>query len=273
MTSGYVDSGAARIYFETAGEGPPFVMIHAGVADCRQWNNEFDAVAQSFTAVRYDMRGFGRSEPVPGSFRPIDDLTALVSHLGFSEPLILMGCSMGGGLAMDYALTHPEGVRALVMVGSAPSGLVLDVPRPPKFDEVEKADEKGDLDLVCELETQIWFDGDRPTESVDPVARKLAYDMNRIALVHDEKEQGERLADIEPPAAARLGELRCPVLGVVGACDIPYMREAARHMQANIPGLQLSVIDNAAHLPNMDHPAEFQQILDGFLRGLQEPDL
>ena len=62
--SGFVNSGNARLYYETAGQGVPFVMVHAGVADSRQWNNEFAFFAQNYQVVRYDMRGYGKSEPV-----------------------------------------------------------------------------------------------------------------------------------------------------------------------------------------------------------------
>ena len=69
---------------------------------------------------------------------------------------------------MDFALAYPSRVKALIMVGSAPSRLELDVPTPPKFADAEKAFEAGDLDLVAEIETQIWFDGmDRTPEQVD----------------------------------------------------------------------------------------------------------
>src|SRR5688572_15605859 len=157
--SGFVNSGNAQLYYETAGQGVPLVMIHAGVADSRQWNNEFAFFARDYQVIRYDMRGYGKSEPVDGEFNHLDDLVTILITLGIHEPVAIMGCSMGGGLAMDFALTHPTRVRALIMVGSAPSGLELDVPSPAKFAEVEKAFEAGDLNLVCEIETQIWFDG------------------------------------------------------------------------------------------------------------------
>ena len=128
--SGFADINGAQIHYEIAGEGQPFVMIHAGVADSRQWNNEFDHFSKHYRVLRYDLRGYGQSTPVEGEFRHLDDLTALLDHLDLQGPLILMGCSMGGGLAMDFALEHPSQAHALVMVGSAPSGLKLDVPRP-----------------------------------------------------------------------------------------------------------------------------------------------
>src|SRR5690349_18309153 len=121
--SGFVNVEGAQIYYETAGKGKPFVMIHAGVADRRQWNNEFAFFAQNYQVLRYDMRGYGKSEPVDGEFNHMSDLDSLLRALEIQEPVVIMGCSMGGGLAMDFALTYPSRVQALIMVGSGPSGL------------------------------------------------------------------------------------------------------------------------------------------------------
>jgi len=264
--SGFATIDDARLYYETPGQGLPLVMIHAGVADSRQWDNEFAFFARNYQVVRYDMRGYGKSEPAEGEFNPMDDLVALLDALQIHEPLVLMGCSMGGGLAMDFALTHPSRVRALIMVGSGPSGLELDVPRPAKFDDVEKAFEAGDLDRVAELETQIWFDGTgRTPEQVDPEMRKLLYDMNRQALAYEVKQLGKRLPNASVPAFDRLGDLKIPVLIIVGTHDTPYILAAADYMVERIPSAQKVVIEDAAHLPNMDQPQEFQAVVTNFL--------
>lgn len=266
--SGFVDVGDARLYYETAGQGTPFVMIHAGVADSRQWNNEFAFFANHYQVIRYDMRGYGKSEPVDGEFNHLDDLAAILNALGIQEPALIMGCSMGGGLAMDFALTHPDRVKALIMVGSGPSGLELDVPTPSKFADAEKAFEAGDLDLVCEIETQIWFDGSgRTPEQVHQGMRKLLYEMNRQALAHEAKQLGKRIPNSQIPAFDRLGDLKIPVLIIVGTHDTPYILASADYMVARIPSARKVVIEDAAHLPNMDHPDEFQAIVTNFLEG------
>src|SRR5512143_1094733 len=125
--SGFLDVGPAKIYLEMTGSGAPFVMLHAGVADCRQWNNEFATFARDHRVVRYDLRGYGRSEPVEGKFSHMGDLIAILDALEIHKPAILMGCSMGGGIAMNLALAEPNRVRALIMVDSGPVGLDLDV--------------------------------------------------------------------------------------------------------------------------------------------------
>jgi pimeloyl-ACP methyl ester carboxylesterase len=268
-TAGFVRIDNAQIYYEMAGTGLPLVMIHAGVADRRQWNNEFAFFSQNHQVLRYDLRGYGKSEPVEGEFSHMSDLVALIDALGIREPFVLMGCSMGGGLAMDFALAHPSRVKALIMVGSAPSGLQLDVPALAKFAEAEKAFKAGDLDLTAEIETQIWFDGTgRTPEQVNPAMRKLLYEMNRLALTHEVKQLGKRLPNTATPAVERLQDLDLPVLIVVGSHDTPYILAAADAMKEKIRSARKVIIEDAAHLPNMDQPHEFQRLLQDFLESL-----
>lgn len=271
IESGFVKIGDASLYYEIAGEGQPTVLIHAGVADSRQWNHEFDWFAQDFRVLRYDLRGYGKSSPVNGEFSHMGDLIAVLDQSGFDQPLVLMGCSMGGALAMDFTLAQPSRVKALVMVGSGPSGLSLDVPDHPKEAEAAEAHKAGNLDLVAELEAQIWFDGmGRTPRQVDQNMRKLALEMNRLALSHAAKQLGKRLADTDTPAAERLGELKIPVLVIVGEHDIPYLKAAADHMLRNVPSARKVILEDAAHLPNMDHPEPFQRAVRSFLNEIAE---
>jgi 3-oxoadipate enol-lactonase len=145
---------------------------------------------------------------------------------------------------------------------------VLDVPMPEKFAEAEAAHKSGDLDRVCEIETQIWFDGiGRTPAQVDPAMRRLAYEMNHIPLTHRKKALGQRMMDAPVPAAWRLGDVRVPLLVIVGEFDIPYIRAAGQHMVDTLANATRVEIADAAHLPNMDHPAEFQRIVAGFIAG------
>jgi pimeloyl-ACP methyl ester carboxylesterase len=236
------------------------------VADHRQWNNEFVHFMKRFRVVRYDMRGYGKSEPVEGEFSHLQDLTALLDHLHLDQPIILMGCSMGGGVAMNFALTYPAKVKALIMVDAGPTGLELDVPTPAKFEEVEQAYNAGDFDRVAELETQVWFDGQgRTPAQVNPAMRQLAYDMNRRALSLEAKQLGKRLPDCQTPAVERLSELHLPVLVIVGEHDTPYMLAAATYMIEKMPSAQKVIIEAAAHLPNLDQPDKFQRSVTTFL--------
>jgi len=265
VKSGFIESGKAKLYYEEAGEGTPFVMIHAAVADHRQWNNEFATFAQQYHVIRYDMRGFGKSEPAEGEYSALGDLTALLDGLGIRQPAILMGCSMGGGTALDLTLEAPKRVKALIMVDSGPGGLELDAGEPESLAEAEKAYKAGEYERVVEFDAQGWFDGKRRTDQVSPEMRKLFCEMDRLALSHEVKGLGKRLPNLPTPAYKRLAEVSAPVLVIVGAQDTDYQLAAADYLMEHVEGAQKIVIDDAAHLPNMDHPEEFAKVVSTFL--------
>jgi pimeloyl-ACP methyl ester carboxylesterase len=111
----------ARINYEREGAGIPVIFLHAGLADSRMWGAQADELARDFDVIRPDTRGFGRSEMPPGRWSPEADLLALIDELEL-KPAHLVGCSMGGGIAIDFALLHPERISKLVLVGAAVSG-------------------------------------------------------------------------------------------------------------------------------------------------------
>ena len=119
--SGFAPADGARIHFESACAGPAVVFIHAGVSDRRMWDPQFDYFADKFHVVRYDLRGFGKSEKPDLSYSNRADLGKVLQFLGI-EKAALVGCSMGGSTAIDFTLEHPERVVALVTVGSGVSG-------------------------------------------------------------------------------------------------------------------------------------------------------
>ena len=197
----------ARIHYERAGAGFPVIFLHAGIADSRMWEPQVSAFAKHFDVVRPDKRGFGSSELPPMSWSPVEDLLALINGLGL-KPAHLVGCSMGGALAIDFALDHPDRISKLVLVGSAIGGFTFQ----PRADQANA-----------------------PTK------------------------------DLDPPAIGRLHEITAPTLVVVGDKDVPTVLEATGLLADSIPNAQKAVIHDAAHLPNLEHPDEFNRLVLDFL--------
>lgn len=102
------------LYYEVQGEGAPLVLLHAFGVDSKMWDAQFDYLSQQFRVVRYDLRGFGRSSKAEQPFYPVDDLYQLMQHLGIKRAS-LIGSSMGSGVALNFALEHPEMVEKLVL--------------------------------------------------------------------------------------------------------------------------------------------------------------
>ena len=265
-TTATADVNGARLYYEVAGEGGPLVLVHAGISDSRMWDAQVDAFSRHYRAIRYDLRGFGRSPMVPGPFSHHADLRALLDALGVDRAAFV-GCSMGGGAVIDFALENPERVEALVLVGAAVGGFEFDEGLPEEWEELVAADEAGDLGRVSELEVRMWVDGPRRgPDVVDPAVRDLVREMNLIALKNEATQLGEELKP-ERPAASRLSRIQAPTLVLVGDEDRARTLAAADLLEAEIPSVRKTVMAGTAHLPNMERPGEFNRLVLDFLEG------
>jgi pimeloyl-ACP methyl ester carboxylesterase len=118
---------------------------------------------------------------------------------------------------------------------------------------------------LAEIETQnlVRWRGSF-ADQVNSAMRRLAYEMDRIALAHESKGLAT-FAEHHSRAFEHLAELTLPTLVIVGALDTPYILAAADYMIEKMPSAKKVVIEDAAHLPNMEHPDEFQRIVKRFL--------
>ena len=117
MNSGYVDVPGGKLYYDAIGEGQPLVMIHDGLLHRKTWDYQFAKFQKYHRVIRYDRRGYGESSAPEGPYSNEDDLLRVLDRFGL-ERAVLMGMSSGGGLAIDFALAHPERVKSLVLVGA-----------------------------------------------------------------------------------------------------------------------------------------------------------
>ncbi len=268
VTTGYVDLDDGKLYYERGGEGATLVLVHAGFVDSRMWDSQWDAFTQHYHVIRFDMRGFGRSDPATGPVSRRQDLYRLLQQLKV-ERTYLLGCSMGGETIIDLALEHPEMVAALIVVATAPGGFELQGEPPPYLFEMMAAMEAGDVPRASELQLRVWVDGlFRQPEQVNPLVRQRAAEMNRIAVANRTWAVADA-APLDPPAVGRLNELRLPALVMAGALDHPEILRATDVMAAAIKDARKVILPDSAHLPNMEQPEVFNQAVLQFLDGLE----
>lgn len=265
-TSGYVEVNGARLWYETAGDGDALLLMHAGICDASMWDEHMAPLSARFRVIRYDMRGFGRSNLPDGSFAAHDDARALLASLGVDRAHIV-GVSMGGTVALNLALTYPDCARALILVSTTVGGFTYAGP-PSWVDElqeqIETADAAGDVDRLNELEVRKWVDGaGRTPEEVDPGVRTRVLAMNR----HNIELENPRATPVglTPPAVERLSEIAIPTLVIVGDRDVPSTRASCAKLATSISGARLVEMAGTAHLPCMERPDEFDAHMFGFL--------
>jgi 3-oxoadipate enol-lactonase len=262
--SGRTSTGLA---FEIAGTGEPLVLVHAGVADRRMWDPQWPAFARAHRVIRYDLRGYGESLPPSGPWSQHADLLGLLAELGIGRAHVV-GTSVGAGIAVEAALAQPQAIGALILAapGGALYGGATDDLRPIWHDEVEALD-RGDLDAAVEVNLRAWVDGpSRPADAVDPAIRAFVGVMQRDAFELPEWDaDGAPETELEPPAHARLTEVACPTLIVVGEANQAATRDAAHRLATEIPGAGYVSVPDVAHMLTLERPREFERLVLDFL--------
>ncbi|MGE5602380.1 MAG: alpha/beta fold hydrolase [Nitrososphaerales archaeon] len=264
---GTVTVGDGRLYYEVAGSGETLVLCHAGFVDSGMWDGQWEEFSGFFRVIRFDMRDYGKSDRAQGPVSRRKDLEGLLDQLGIPRA-VLVGCSMGGTVVLDFALAAPDRVEGLVLVSAGPSGFEMQGDPPPNLLAMIAAMQHGALAQVSELQLRLWVDGPfRQPEQVDPQVRQRAAEMNRIPVEHGTfRIETQPVDPLDPPAVARLNEIHVPTLIVAGALDHPEILRAAAVMEQGIPGARKVIIAGAAHVPNMEKPAEFNREVLSFLK-------
>jgi 3-oxoadipate enol-lactonase len=251
------------IAYDEAGSGPALLLLHAGIADRRMWDEVVPTFAERFRVVRCDLRGYGETPLPDGPFTYSADAAALLDALGV-ERAHVVGVSMGGHVALDLALAHPARLDRLILVGSGIDGWEHDAEVVAAWEEEEAALERGDLDEGAWVNVRTWLDGPTRREGdVDPVLRRRVFEMQRLALDYENPEaRGEWLT---PSRRERLGDVRAPTLVLVGELDQASFGRIARFLAAEIPGARFEELPGVAHLAPMEDPTAFARVVLAFL--------
>ena len=259
-----------RLYCERTGRGPTVVFVHGFGCGIRSWDLQVAALSRTYRTIAYDVRGHGISDaPAEASAysQPIsvEDLRGLVAHLGVRTAAIV-GLSMGGNIALNFALTYPETVSALVvadtgagsdetadwLAGSAMYAEALDRGGTEAF---------ADLAMASPLFAHYCAKG----PAAERFIRACLMTHRAHGLAHTAREV---LAKRPPIYAlqARLAKLTVPTLLLVGEHDAPC-RKVHDFMARTIPGARAIVIRGAGHLTNLETPAVFNAAVTRFFAG------
>jgi 3-oxoadipate enol-lactonase len=258
--SGMAEVNGTRLYYEKVGTGPHVVLLHGGNLDSRMWDDQVAFLAKFFAVTRYDIRPYGRSALTEKGYSSVDDLTALMDYLGIKRAS-LVGLSLGGRIAIDFALTHPGRVDKLVLMGPGLTGFAFN-----QNDEAVKAmiaraqtgDAQGAMDLWLQHPMMASAMA-RPEVAarIRPIARDNARIWTALPV-------GERVPN--PPAIKRLAEIRAPTLLIVGERDVPDIQAIVKLLATDVRGARTEIIPASAHMPNMEDPARVNRLLGEFLR-------
>lgn len=248
------------------GEGPAVVLVHAGIADRRMWDRELERWSDRYRVIRYDVRGYGDSPDATEDYWDHEDLVAVLDTCSV-ERAAVVGASNGGRIALDLAVTRPERLSALVLVGAGTPGMTWADEMQEVWDAQETALEEGHYGQVVDIDLQLWLAGvGRSVADVDPAVTRAVAGWDHANLQREiAARDGGAPQRIEPLAKDRLGDVTAPTLAVVGAHDQPLMHTIAELVAEGVSDGRRVVIDGTAHLPNLERPEVFDEVVLGFL--------
>ncbi len=270
----FAQLNGTTFHYESRGAGPAMVLLHSGVSDLRFWDDQMDVFAQHYRVIRYDLRGSGKTPGLAGGTSAHADLRTLLDYLAIDD-VIVIGCSIGGGAAIDFSVANAGRVRSLILVAASVGGYEPEQIDPEAAAErdkigttVEAAYAAGEIEHAASLYARLWMDGPkRMPDQVDPVVRAKAVEMI-MTMFELPEDDDDGYVELEPDAASHLDAIKAPTLVIIGDYDVDRLRAHADFIAHAIPGAQQEVMHGVAHYPNMEKPEEFNRLVLSFLANL-----
>jgi pimeloyl-ACP methyl ester carboxylesterase len=278
--SQFMDVNGLRVHYKKTGDGETaFVLLHGFASNTYTWDKVLREFGARGTTLAYDRPAFGlTSRPLPGEWQGenpyspeanVDLLFALLDAQGIDKA-ILVGNSAGGAVAMDAALQHPERVQGLILVdaaiyegGGRPAWLapILNLPQVQRIGPLLV---RGIADSGMELLKTAYHDPNKLTAETIAAYRKplRAHNWDIGLWQFTTAAQSRQLA-------ARLTELKMPVLVVTGDDDRIVPTASSLRLAREIPGAQLAVLPQCGHVPQEECPAAFMQAVNPFVAKLE----
>ena len=255
------DTGEVRLHYRVDGpeDGAPVVFSNSLGTDMRLWDPILPLLPEGLRIIRYDKRGHGLSScpPAPYSMGSlVTDVERLMDHLGVKDS-VFVGLSIGGMTAQGLAVKRLDLVRALVLSNTAAK-----IGTPAMWDERIAAVEKDGIEALADAVMERWFSKDfRATP-------ELELWRNMLVRGEDAGYAGCSAAISGTDFYATTATLRLPALGIAGSEDGSTPPDLVREMMDLIPGSKFHLIRRAGHLPCVEQPEEYAQVLTDFLKSV-----
>jgi pimeloyl-ACP methyl ester carboxylesterase len=248
-----------RLPYDQAGDGPPVVLLHAGIADRTMWSEQLEPLAAAgHRAIALDLPGFGEA-PITDPLAPWLDVLETLDALGV-EQVALVGSSFGGAVELCVAMTAPERVGALVLISAPAPGIDPSPELEAAWAAEESALEEDDIDAAVAAVVDAWLLPDAPAALRDRVAAMQRRALE-LQLSADDVEEVDDPLEANPDALRALG---IPALVVTGEHDMPDFQIAAEFYARELGGRHV-VIPGARHLAPLEAPEAFRELLLEFL--------
>ena len=241
-----VKANGIDINYEIEGDGPWLTLSHSLCCDLHMWDEQMPALTKNFKVLRFDTRGHG------GSSAPAEAYTLGIKQTHWC------GLSMGGMIGQTFALRHPGYFKTMTLADT--TSYYPPETQGPWGDRIKLAQEKG-MAPFGDMMVSRWFT-EGYVKSGAPALTRIAASVRATQAVGF---IGCCHAIPKINVTSRLKEIKCPTLVIVGEQDPGTPVAMAQLIHDNLPGSELVIIPNAAHLSNIEQTAAFDAALLGFM--------
>ncbi|MFS0838890.1 alpha/beta fold hydrolase [Paenibacillus sp. 1P03SA] len=249
------------LYYEVAGEGVPVVLIHSPGVDSREWKFIAPILARSFQVITFDGRGTGKSPALTAPADLVEDLRRLLQHLNIRQA-VLVGHSMGGQAAAEFALSYPSMVSRLVLLAPSLTGF----PYSEAFTQWMAAVNSFAPDLGKMIDYSLSGPNYRVTMASPQRDFLIEMHTDYMRKVFTEWKSFE-VNWPQPPAIERLEKISADTLFIQGTVEWEDMDRVAEEYQ-RVPSFKHIRIEGADHMLTLTHPAEIAGFIGQFLKDL-----
>jgi 3-oxoadipate enol-lactonase len=260
-SGGSFDVSGSKIYYEDSGSGPAIVLLHDGLLSSVSWDEVWQSLPAKYRVIRYDRRGYGRSEVPTKSYSSTEDLATLLDHLKLQHAVIV-GSSAGGALALDFAIAQPGMVDGLFLIGPVLHGKEFSA---QFVERARRNNEPMEHEDVKAWATN-WSQDPFLVAGTNEAARRKIYEQLVMNAEKLKKLDGALEEKLSPPASRRLSEVKAPTLILVGEGDIPDVHAHCDAIKAGIRDSERVVLKGAGHLIQLEKPEEVIKKLEDFTR-------
>ena len=228
------------------------LFLHGIGGHRHHWSFQLKALSKKYRAAAWDARGYGDSDDYEGPLQFssfVADVVRVLDHFG-AQKAHLVGLSMGGRIAREVALRHPDRLRSLTLANTSPGFDALSPEEVRRFVESRRHRTPESMRALL---------GSR----ADPAAHEAL--LKSFKALHQESYLKTLEASVAQDRAARIEEIRVPTLVIAGTEDRVYPAPIARDMARRIPGARLVEIEGCGHLSNLEQPERFNRVLMDFL--------
>lgn len=263
VSQGTAQVNGTSLYYESKGKGFPIIFVSGGgILDRRGWDEQFETFAAHYRVIRYDVRGIGKSARPQASFSHSDDLNALLTFLKIKRAHVI-GLSVGGAIAIDFAIEHPEVVDHLILAASGLSSDAKSEANLQSLKAIAGLVKANGMEHVIQLTLDAPFVLSKENVAGREKVRQIYLDNKDVF------EAGFPLyllwQPIQPPPEDRLASIQARVLIIRGDSDNPAYTTMTDKISKGIPRSTTVVIPGGTHFLNLEKPAEFNQAVLRFL--------